>query len=86
VLHGRGIVTRAAAKLPIEFVGLVNALHVGHHAKAGAVRNGDRAIGNTQRLAGEALSVLPYPMRIDGGDIAGGGGATWVNMASEMSK
>ena len=61
--------------LQIQLMSFVNFDHVKLNAQAGFFRDLDGAVFNLQRLASQALAVLPDPVRVHGGYLAGCGGA-----------
>jgi hypothetical protein len=73
-LHCDGVVPRSEAFAQVELVGGFNLLHVELDAEARLLVNSDLAAGDPEGIAGEALTVLPYPVCIDGGYISGSGG------------
>src|SRR5581483_10738354 len=74
VLHGKGIVARAERLVDIEIVGALDGIEVQLNAEAGALGQSNVAVSDLERIACEMLPVLPDPVGIDGGDVAGRGG------------
>ena len=59
----------------VELVGFFHLGHVEFHTQAGLLGHLHVAAFNAQRLFGQALTVLPDPVGVDGGDLAWRGGA-----------
>src|SRR3712207_8366644 len=68
VLHRDGVVAGAQAVLEVELVRGGHGVPVELDAQAGCGGDGDRAVADLQRLAGQRLPVLPDPVRVQGGD------------------
>src|SRR5579883_639512 len=73
-LHGDGVVARAKPVLVVERIRRLDRAAIDLDAEPGTVRNGDLAALDLQRLARQRLAILPDPMGVDRGDLAGGGG------------
>ena len=85
-LHANRIIACTSAHAAVKLVSLFDSLDVEIHSQAGAFRRRYSAVLDAQRLTGESLAVLPYPVRVDGGQLPTAAAATCVNIASEMSK
>src|SRR5579862_3497263 len=73
-LHGDRVVARAESVPVVERIRRLDRAAIDLDAKSGTVRNGDLAALDLQRLARQRLAILPDPMGVDRGDLAGGGG------------
>src|SRR5689334_16607149 len=67
VLHRDGVVAGAEAVLEVELVRRGQPVAVERHAEPGPGRHLDRAVDDLERLLGEALAVLPDPVRVERG-------------------
>lgn len=85
-MHRDTVVPSAEAHAFVQFVRLGHGVHVDIYAQAMLGRHLDVAAFNFQRFLGQTLTVLPDPVRVDGGDVSGAAAATWVNIANEISK
>src|ERR1700675_877051 len=70
-LHGDRIVSGAEPVGLVEPVRGFERREIDLYAEAGAVWKGDLAAGDPQGVFGEVLAVLPDPVGIDGGHLAG---------------
>ena len=66
-----GVIARAEAHALIERVGFLDFRHIEFDAEARRFGNGNPSAFDPEGLFGQALAVLPDPVRIDGGDLAG---------------
>src|SRR5665213_495571 len=73
-LHGCGVVARCGSDACVEGVGLFYLLHVDLDAETWFIRNCEFAVDDAERVLCYALAVLPDPVSIDCGDLAGRGG------------
>src|SRR5215510_668131 len=64
VLHGLGVIAGAERVLLVEAMRRLDLRHVDLHPETGPIRNGDQAALDLQRLPGQALAVLPDPVRV----------------------
>src|SRR5690606_29343550 len=71
ILHRGGVVAVAQPVLHVQPVRGLDPLLVDLDAQPRSVRQRDPPVLDAQRIAGEALAVLPDPVRVDGGDLAG---------------
>src|SRR5450830_1520185 len=74
VLHGDGVVPRTESLGLVQRVGGHDLLHVDLDAEARRRWHVDHAADDLERIAREALPVLPDPVRVDGSDVARRGG------------
>src|SRR3954471_1374085 len=75
VLHGNSVIAGAESMLLVEVMRGVDGGPVDFDTQARPLRHGDLAALDLERLLGQRLAVLPDPVRVDRGDLAGGGGA-----------
>src|ERR1035441_4585316 len=67
-LHGRCVVARRCFNPCVELICTFHLRHVNLDAESWFVRRRDLAVHDSQGLFGEALAVLPDPVRVDRGD------------------
>src|SRR5215475_7199548 len=65
VLHCLGVIACAQGVLLVEPMGRLDLRHVDLHSETGPIGNSNHAARDLQRLLGQALSVLPDPVRVD---------------------
>src|SRR3954447_12826830 len=75
VLHGNSVIAGAESMLLVEVMRGVDGGPVDFDTQARPLRHGDLAALDLEWLLGQRLAVLPDPVRVDRGDLAGGGGA-----------
>src|SRR5947209_18225097 len=75
VLHRSGVVTRAEPVGLVQRMRLLDGVAVDLDPKARPVGNGDLAAFDLERLFRQCLAVLPDPVGVDRGDLAGSSGA-----------
>src|SRR5690242_9087735 len=73
-LHGGGVVPRASSNRFVELIGLLHLRHIELNAEAAFFRYFQFAVLDAEWLFGEPLSILPDPVRVDCGYLAGRGG------------
>ena len=60
--------------LQIQLMGALHFVHIQRDTQAGCIGHPHLPIDNLQRLFGQSLAILPYPVRIDRRDFAGRSG------------
>src|SRR3569833_439972 len=75
VLHRGGVVTRAEPVRLVQRMRLRDGVAIDLDPKARPAGNRDLAASDLQRLFRQCLAVLPDPMGVDRGNLAGSSGA-----------
>jgi hypothetical protein len=84
--HRSAIVTGIGTEVVVESVGLLNSWHVNVDAAPGAIGQGEAPIANEKRFPGQLLSTCQIQRVSIAVILPGAAAATWLNMASEISK